>query len=156
MKGKKRRTGTHSLNTETHKEGEEGELLCIVMPYPIRYCTYAVPTDRQQLQQYQQQTREKRKVYQYYNHSYHSHRTTHNSSHPAYLFVLPDQVLYTRCNPWQGNSYSNCNNRERKGRNSGISIIRMVLIGQYIIHLTRHTVLIAASSRMVAPGGMQY
>jgi len=27
MKGKKRRTGTHSLNTETHKEGEKGELL---------------------------------------------------------------------------------------------------------------------------------
>ena len=53
-KGKKRRTGTQSLNTGIHKEGEEGDLLCIVVPYPTRYCTYAVPTDRQQLQQSQQ------------------------------------------------------------------------------------------------------
>jgi len=34
-KGKKRRTGTQSLNTGIHKEGEEGDLLCIIMPYLI-------------------------------------------------------------------------------------------------------------------------
>jgi len=30
-------------NTGTHKEGEEGNLLFIVVPYPIVYCCCAVP-----------------------------------------------------------------------------------------------------------------
>ena len=34
--------GTQSPNTGTHKEGEDGELLFIVVPYPIIYCPYAV------------------------------------------------------------------------------------------------------------------
>ena len=36
-----------SPNTGTHKEGEEGDLLFIVVPYPIRYCTYAVPIEEE-------------------------------------------------------------------------------------------------------------
>ena len=65
---------THSLNTGTHKEGEEGDVMFIFYSraVPITYCTYVVSMDRQQ-----HQPREKRKVYcWYYYHSY-------NSSHPA-------------------------------------------------------------------------
>ena len=39
--------------TQEHTKKEKTEmycLFCIVVPYPIRYCTYAVPMDRQQLQ----------------------------------------------------------------------------------------------------------
>ena len=42
--------------------------------------------------------------------------------------------------PWIDHSSS----RERRGRCTGIIIIRMVLIGQYVIHYTQHTLLIAA------------
>mmetsp|Transcript_11215 Transcript_11215/g.12620 ORF Transcript_11215/g.12620 Transcript_11215/m.12620 type:complete len:89 (-) Transcript_11215:48-314(-) len=44
--------------------------------------------------------------------------------------------------PWRGNSYSSSIG-ERRGRCSGIIIIRMGPIGLYIIHSTRHTILIA-------------
>ena len=39
---------------------------------------------------------------------------------------------------WRGNSYSR-SSREKRGRCCGIIITRMVPIGQYIIHRTRHT-----------------
>ena len=45
--------------------------------------------------------------------------------------------------PWIDNS-----SQERRGRSSSIIIIRMVPVGQYIIHRTRHTILIVTSSRM--------
>ena len=59
---------TQSPNTGTHKEGEEGELLFIVVPYPIRYFPYAVPINRQQLHQQQSQLRKKRNVLWHYYH----------------------------------------------------------------------------------------
>jgi len=43
---------------------------------------------------------------------------------------------------WIYNSYSTSNNRERRGKCSGIIIICMVPIGQNIIRRTRHTILI--------------
>ena len=45
--------------------------------------------------------------------------------------------------PWRGNSYSSSSSRERRGGCSCIIIIRMGPIGRYIIHYTRHTILIA-------------
>jgi len=52
MKGRRRKGKNDDvfLRRPNHKEGEEGDLLFIVVPYPIRYCTYAVPMDKQQLQ----------------------------------------------------------------------------------------------------------
>ena len=77
------REPNHLIQKHTKKEKREIYcLLCIVVPYPIRYCTYAVSMDRQQQQQ--QQPREKRKVYWYYYHLYCSPRTMHNLSHPVY------------------------------------------------------------------------
>ena len=54
--GKWKREGkvvtTHSYGNPRNTT-EEGELLFIVVPYPIRYCTHAVTMERQQLQQQQ-------------------------------------------------------------------------------------------------------
>ena len=50
--------------------------------------------------------------------------------------------------PWIGTSY-NSSRRDRRGICSGIIIIRMVPIRQYIIHRTRHTILIVTSSQVV-------
>ena len=62
-----------------------------------------------------------------------------------YSYCRADWVPYTRIHvympyPCQGNSYSNCINRERRGRCSGI-IMCMIPTRQYIIipHNTRHT-----------------
>ena len=84
--------------------------------------------------------------------------------------------------PWQGNSYSNCNNRERRGRNSdiiiicmrpiknyvpvpyihampypwcsGIIIILMVPIGQYIIYRTQYTIRLPYSRSQYCMSGV--
>ena len=79
---------TQSPNIGTHKEGEEGELLFTVVPYPIRYCPYAVPINRQQLHQQQSQLRKKRNVQWHYYHLYGSRRTIHYSSHRTRHTIL--------------------------------------------------------------------
>ena len=61
-KGTKWHISTGTPSPWTRKEGEEGELLFIIMLYPINYCPYAVPINRQQLHQKQYQLREKRNV----------------------------------------------------------------------------------------------
>ena len=75
----------------------------------------------------------------------------HKKGKEGELLLVPgsDLVWYRMLHtyPWQRNSYSNCINRERRGRCSGIIIIRMVSIGLYIIHRTWHTILIVISSR---------
>ena len=58
----------------------------------------------------------------------------HNSSHPADIQYTQIGTVYTP-NPCQGNSYSNCINRERRGRNSGIIIIRMRPIRDYVPYI---------------------
>ena len=50
--------------------------------------------------------------------------------------------------PWIGYSYRS-SSREKRGMFRGIIIIHIVPFGQYIIHHTRHMILIATSSRMV-------
>jgi len=80
--------GTQSHNTGTHKEGEEGDILFIVVPYPIRYCPYAAPINRQQLHQQQSQRRKKRNVQWHYYHLYGSRRTIHYLSHRTRHTIL--------------------------------------------------------------------
>ena len=80
----KKRRSTQSHNTGgILKEGEKRDLLIIVVPYPNRYSTYAIPMDGQHLYQ----PRKKSKVCCYYYHSYGYYRT---------LFITPDIEYWYR------------------------------------------------------------
>jgi len=64
--------------------------------------------------------------------------TTRMDDDKDYCRAVPNWVLYTR----------RTSSRERRGRYIGITI-RIVPTGQYIIHDSQYTILIATSSQMV-------